>query len=367
MNTFITSAIALTAVSASAFATDNGWVSLDQEINNLNASLAAQNATGPKLGGWIQARYENSSDIQVVDPSAGGGGGGALAPGTSVTHDLSGFRLSSVRVELSGDAGSGYSYKVSFDLASGAALLQDAYAQFKLGDQVTGKIGLFKPDFLRSSTVDDNKTVLLDRTIIGSGHEWNDRDAGLEVGFTYDMLRASVSVLNGSDLEGKELALCAKVAVNLMGGGVGKVEGAYGAPEAMALSAGLSYRDDANLDKATTIGFEVEMTAGAFSLAGEMVQLDTNNFIDFGPAGALTTSDSTPWDVTGSYLFSEHWEGVARYENPDDADNSNQMSFGVNYLVSGHDIKWTAEYAALSTDNVLGDVSVISLGISVSM
>ena len=30
MNKLVTTAIALTAVSASAFATDNGWVSLDQ-------------------------------------------------------------------------------------------------------------------------------------------------------------------------------------------------------------------------------------------------------------------------------------------------------------------------------------------------
>src|SRR5690349_2793470 len=101
MNKLVYSAIALTAVSASAFATDNGWVSLDQEINNLNASLSAQNATGPKVGGYVQARWENSSDLQVTDPVSGN------------DHDLSGFRLSNVRVEITGDAGSDYSYKVS--------------------------------------------------------------------------------------------------------------------------------------------------------------------------------------------------------------------------------------------------------------
>ena len=66
MNKFVHSAIALTAVSASAFATDNGWVSLDQEINNLNASLSAQNATGPKVGGFLRTRWSTTGD--VVEP-----------------------------------------------------------------------------------------------------------------------------------------------------------------------------------------------------------------------------------------------------------------------------------------------------------
>jgi hypothetical protein len=305
------------------------------------------------VGGYVQARWDNSSDLQV--PPTG--------------NDLSGFALGNVRVEITGDAGSDYSYKVSFDLESGVAELKDAYAKFKIGDQVTGKIGQFKANFLRSSTVSDNKLVLLDRTLLGNGHEWNDRDVGLEIGFAYDTITVTVSAQNGEDLQGKENELCAKATINLMGGGVGKVEGAYGAGDSTALTAGVAYLNDSELDNGTTIGFEVELTSGPFSLAGEMVTLDEDNSIDFGPGDLLTTTDSSPWSATGSYLFSDMWEGVIRYEDADDADNSNQMTFGVNYFVSGHDIKWTAQYYTLSTDNAVygGDVSVISVGISLSM
>ena len=93
MNTFVHSAIALTAVSASAFATDNGWVSLDQEINNLNASLSAQNATGSRVGGFLRTRWSTTSD--GVEPVSG--------------TDVQGFSLDNVRIESSGDAGSAYS------------------------------------------------------------------------------------------------------------------------------------------------------------------------------------------------------------------------------------------------------------------
>ena len=356
MNKFVLSAIALTAVSASAFATDNGWVSLDQEINNLNASLSAQNATGPKVGGFLRTRWTTSNDIQVPDPVSGG------------THDLQGFTLDNVRVEISGDAGSDYSYKVSFDLASGAAVLRDAYGKFKIGDQVTGKLGNFKANFLRSSTVADNKLVLLDRTWLGSGAEWNTRDLGIEFGFTYDTISLTISGQNGSDTQGKETDLCAKVAINLMGGGVGKVEGAYGAGDSTALTAGVAYMNDSNLDNGQLLGIEVELTSGPFSLAGEMVTLDTDNTIDIDIGGTtLTTTDSSPWSATGSYLFSDMWEAAVRYEDFDDVDNSKQMSFGVNYFVSGHDIKWTAEYKAFSTDNVVGDVNAIMIGLSISL
>lgn len=332
MNKLVYGAIALTAVSASAFATDNGWVSLDQEINNLNASLSAQNATGPKVGGYVQVRYDNSTDIQINDPVS------------TTDHDLSGFSLNNVRVEITGDAGSDYSYKVSFELSSGTADLKDAYAKFKIGEDVSGKIGQFKANFLRSSTVSDNKTLFLDRTVIGSGHEWNDRDVGLEFGFHYDTIDVTASVQNGTDLQGDELELCAKLNINLMGGGVGKVEGAYGAGDSTALSAGLSYMEDANLPESSLVGAELELTSGPFSLAGEMVMLDVDNFIDFGPGGVLFTTDSTPWNATGSYLFSDMWEGAVRFEDMDDVDSSSQMTVGVNYYVSGHDIKWTAQY-----------------------
>jgi phosphate-selective porin len=354
MNKLVTTAIALTAVSASAFATDNGWVSLDQEINNLNASLSAQNATGPKLGGYVRVRYDNSGDIVVADPLGSG------------DHDLSGFSMQNVRVEISGDAGSDYSYKVSFDLASGAAALRDAYAKFKIGDQVTGKIGNFKANFLHSSTVSDNKTVLLDRTVLGSIGMWNTRDVGLEFAFNYDTINVSASAQNGTDLQGDELEFCVKASINLMGGGVGNIEGAYGAGDSTALTLGLAWMDDGNYDNSTMLGLEALLTSGPFSIAGEMVDIDEGGAW-FDDTPTFVGADSTPWDITGSYLFSDMWEGVVRYEDLDDVDSTNVMTIGVNYFVSGHDIKWTVEYLDTTSDVAANEFSVVSLGVAVSM
>lgn len=358
MNKLVYSAIALTAVSASALATDNGWVSLDQEINNLNASLSSQNATGPKVGGYARVRWTNSSDIQVTDPISGN------------PHDLSGFSLDNVRVEITGDAGSDYSYKVSFDLAGGTAALKDAYAKFKISENVWGKIGNFKANFLRTEIVADNKLILLDRTVLGNIGAWNTRDLGIELGVTYDMLTVTVSGQNGTDGLGKEYEWYAKAVVNLMGGGVGKVEGAYGAGDQTALTAGISYMDDSNLTSASALGFEAELTAGPFSLSGELVDFGTNGVVtDSSVVGTPVYGfgNTTPWDVTGSYLFTDQWEVAGRYEDLDDTNNDKVSSFGVNYYVSGHDIKWTAEYQKLATDAASGDVSKVMVGFSIAL
>lgn len=332
MNKLVYSSLVLTLVSTPGFATE--WASLDQEINNLNASLTAQNATGPKLGGWVRSRFSDVSD--------------------DVGGDTQGFSFDAIRLEISGDAGSDYGYKVSFDLESGAAELKDAYATFKLGDMATGKMGQFKANFLRSSTVANNRLVLLDRTNLGSNALWNDRDIGLALMGNFETIGWSLSAQNGDDGLADEYKFTAKITADLMGGGVGKAEGAYGANDGTAFTAGLAWLDDGSFDAGTAIGAEVALTMGGFSAAAEMVDLDE----DIG--------DNTPWDVTASYLFTQNWEAAVRYEDRDDTDETTDMTVGVNYYISGHDIKWTLQYDTTDSDNAALEIDAISLGLGVS-
>ena len=67
MKKFAYGALALAAVGAAGQATDSGWSGLDQEINSLSASLATQNATGPKVGGYIITALDYESDPPVWD------------------------------------------------------------------------------------------------------------------------------------------------------------------------------------------------------------------------------------------------------------------------------------------------------------
>ncbi len=354
MNKLVYSAAALTLVSAPGVASENEWSSLDQEIASLTSSLNTQN-TGPKVGGWIISSWRFSDDIDV-DPS------------TPSSDDENGFQLDQARVEITGDAGSGYSYKLSFDFGgSGTDItddggdsftignvgtIKDAYATWKIGDMVTGKMGRFKQPFLRSSLVSDNKLLFLDRTILGE--QFDSRDLGLMFSGQFDTIDWHVAAQNGSDGQAEEYLFTGRVTANLMGAGVGKVEGAYGAGEETNLTAGVAVSDDGAFNDGMALAGEVAMTAGPFSAAAEVVDLDK----DIG--------DATPWDVTGSYMFTDMYEVAARYEDADDTDNTTVWRVGVNRYTQGHDIKWMAQFASSDSDNTALEVDEFALGLVVS-
>src|SRR6188768_331835 len=94
MRRFVHAAVALALASAPGFANENEWSSLDQEINNLSTSLSAQNAAGPKIGGFIRTSFRYSDDQDALDIDGDGAPGG---------EDEMGFKLDKVRVEISGD------------------------------------------------------------------------------------------------------------------------------------------------------------------------------------------------------------------------------------------------------------------------
>lgn len=363
MNKLVYSALALTLVSVPGLAADNEWSSLDQELNNLTSSLSAQNSSGPKVGGWVITSWRNSSDIDVPNTTGG-------------TNHLGGFQFDSLRIEITGDAGQDYGYKVSFDFASGnTATLKDAYGTFKLGDAVSGKLGRYKQPFLRSALVSDNKTLFLERSNLGA--IFSARDLGLQFSGSFDTVEWSLTAQNGSDDQGNKYRYTGRVTANLMGSGVGKNEGAYGSGgDDTNLMVGIAGSDDDELDKGLELGGEVNLTHGPFALSGEIVDFDKGTSVagvdTFGinhsviPGVLVDVANTTPWAATGSYMFTDMYEAAVRYEDTDDANNTTRWTIGVNRYVSGHDIKWTAEYSKVKSDALANDIDLWGFGLAVS-
>jgi hypothetical protein len=320
--------VALGALSAPSFATE--WANLDAEINTLNASLQAQDAGGPKLSGWVRSRFTDVSDA-----------------------DEQGFEFDSLRIEIQGSAGSDYGYKVSFDMASGEALLRDAFATFKLGDVVTGKMGLFKTAFNRDSLTFDAKLLFLDRSNIGGNGLWNTRTLGLQFYGQYETLGWNVSAQNGDDALNDEYKFALRVHADLMGKQSSN-EGAYGAAEGTNLMVAAAWMDDGGIDDGDALLAEVSLTMNNFAFAAEVVDLGAG------------VDDGTPYDVLASYLFMPQWEGAIRYEDRDDAANTTDISVAVNYYVAGHGIKWTVQYDTFDSDGASAEPDALSLGLAVS-
>jgi hypothetical protein len=371
MNKLVYSALALTLVSVPGIASENEWSSLDQELNNLSSSLSAP-STGPKIGGWIISSFRYDKD-QPVPADTTAAGFDTITP-----HYQSGFQLDSVRVEISGDAGNDYGYKVSFELKSGTLSLRDAYATFKIGDAVTGKVGNFKMPFLRSALLGDNRLLFLERT--GLGRIFAVRDLGIGFNGAFDTVSWWAAFQNGGDAQGYRGLMTGRFAANLMGNGVGANEGAYGGGEDtnLTLAGALAY--DNSVPDGLLLSSSLDVTHGPFSLSGELVSFDkgtntgaTSSF----PTGATgttldpiigvsTAADTVPWDLTGSFMFTDQYEVAARYQDADDPNNTTAWSFVLNRYVQGHDIKWQAEYNHIKTDDASGDRDQFGIGLAVS-
>jgi hypothetical protein len=380
MRKLVYSAVALTLVSVPGFASDNEWSSLDQEIANLSSSLSAQNAPGPKLSGYIKTSFRYSQDED------------ALFGGPPNNEDESGFKLDKVRIEISGDANQDYSYKVSFDLASGTATLKDAYVQWKIADNFRATMGQFTKPVLMESVISDKNLLFYQRTALGEF--FRPRDTGAMLSGNFDTIEWSVSAQNGVDDTGgqtkqNDFNYSARLAANLMGAGAGKrIEGAYGAAQDTNLTVGIAWADNKSLDDQDVIAGDFALTSGPFSLSGEIAHFgkgDTsegfpskdgsdlhwgsdNSFVSIDP------SDETSFDLTLSYLFTPEYEAAIRYEfgKMDDSGLTDDPSVeawsaAINKYVQGHDIKWTLQILKTISDDDTNEILEWTLGLTVGI
>lgn len=382
MRKLVYSAVALTLVSVPGFASDNEWSSLDQEIASLSSSLSAQNAPGPKIGGYLKTSYRYSTSKD------------ALFGGPPNDSDESGFKLDKVRVEITGDANQEYSYKVSFDLASGSAAIKDAYVQWKIADSFRATLGLFTKPVLSESLISDKNLLFYQRTALGEF--FRPRDTGAMLGGNFDTIEWSISAQNGTNDSGGQSKqsgdfanYSARLAANLMGAGAGKrIEGAYGAAQDTNLTAGIAWADNKALKDQNLFAGDLAMTSGPFSIAGEIVSFGKGDPTDGFPAKdgkdlhwgsdnsnvSIDPSDKVSWDATVSYLFTPEYEAAIRYEQgnakqgalPDDP-SVQAWSLGVNKYVQGHDIKWTLEVLHTISNDHTNEITEWTLGLTVGI
>lgn len=357
MKKFAYGALALAAVGAAGQATDTGWSGLDQEINSLSASLATQNTTGPKVGGYIITALDYEADPPGITGDLNGDGD-TVDAGEGVAFegdDTLGWDFRNIRLQVSGDLGQDYSYKVSFDLADGTAVLKDAYVDWKITDGIKGRWGQYKIPFVRSGLISKQKLLFLQRTAIGD--RLGTRDLGFTVSGQFEMVNFWINAQNGVDGITKDMFYNARVTFDVMGDGVAMLEGAYGAGDAVGLVVGGAIGEDSGLDDGMIWAIEAALTSGPFSVAAEMADFDE----DLG--------DNTPWDATASFMFTDQYEVAFRYEDYDTSENETSYGIGVNRYVAGHDIKWTLQWMHLDTDEESGGIDFdrdqVSLGLTV--
>ena len=352
MNKYVTSALALAIAGSVTYAdpSDSDWLELDSEINSLATTL-----TSPQDGmGWtalLRFTYSYSSD----DIATGGG------------DDISGFKFEDLDIAFFGSVAE-YGWRVSGDVDSSTFTLEDAYVYWDCGEFFTATAGRFKPRVLRSGFIDPEDQLFIDRTALGSSFDfWNE---GIAADGFYEQFTWWVAIHNGFNGQVSDHLFLARGEYNF-GAGAADSEGAMGGNDDLNGVVGVFFANDETVFEpdGTLIGADVNGNFGQIGFGAEIVSLDDNVLLqtaqDFSRiVGLGFDGDSTPYNLTVSYLVNPDWEVGLRYEDLDNTPDDTIISIVANWYQSGNNAKWQFQWSNFDSDSTF-DGSVFQIGVVV--
>ncbi|MEM7309460.1 MAG: hypothetical protein AAF682_22450 [Planctomycetota bacterium] len=334
---------------------DSEWLELDREISSLSSPVTTAQ------GGITWSALLRSSLNYSDDDIATGGG-----------KDIFGNEFQDIDLSATGQLGD-FFWRIAGDMDFGDLTLEDAFVSFDCGELVNVLMGNHKPSFLRSANVAPDSLVFTNRTALGSVFDFWDNGIAARGNFE-DMVMWTISAMNGGNGEFADHAWYLRLEYAL-GEGAGAAEGALGAGDEFAATIGLSY---ANFDDISgtggddqSIGLDFWGTAGPIGFGAEVLTIDDGIAAvtdeDFGAGLTVVgfSPDSTPWDVTGTYLINEDLEAGLRYENTDNDFDTTLLTLGIAWYMMGHNAKMTASITDIDSDSGAPDGTILQAGFTV--
>ena len=192
MNTKFTAfAAALVATAGLAQAETDLSLARSYELSNTSSSydalLSNSNLANIKVSAQVQARYQLNSRDDASTTLAN--------PDDDLTL---GFSMRRAKVAIEGDVTDNIKGKVqfAFSRSSGASALEDAYADWKVNDDLTLRIGQFKQSLIREENVSSKRQLASERSAVNETFTHN-RSQGIELRFGGDSWRGAVGFTDG--------------------------------------------------------------------------------------------------------------------------------------------------------------------------
>jgi hypothetical protein len=334
-------------LSGFAVASETDYSSLDRDIEALVSGRLTDNA-GPNISGYVQVRYQNSSDLP-----------GEADPAT--TNDLGGFNIPRARVSFKGER-EGYGYKVQVDFTNGSSL-KDAYVSIPVGEHSI-RVGILHTGISRNGMNSSSKLFFIDRSEIGN--LFDNRDTGAVFRGNFEKLALFLSLTNGTDGTGDELMSAVRVAFDFMGAGVGKVEGAYGGADEMGGTVAAAIYDDGEATDGSAVLIEAHVASSQFSAGLELFDADKLG-VSAAPGSSMAVDDATAMTLYGTYMLTpDQWELGVRFQDLDDADDTTVMDLGVNRYLDGHKLKYSIGYRSISSDLAVNEADILQVQLQVA-
>lgn len=188
MNTKLTAmAAAVVATAGLAQAGSDLSLARSYELNNdasqYDALLSQSNLSNIKVKAQVQARYQYNDRDDA---------------GLGDNDTTLGFSLRRTKIEVSGDVTDNISAKVkfAFSRSTGTAGLEDAYAKWKVSEDLTLKIGQFKQQIIREETLSGSKQLAAERSALNETFN-QAYSQGIEAHFGGDSWRGAIGFSDG--------------------------------------------------------------------------------------------------------------------------------------------------------------------------
>ena len=328
---------------------DDAWIRLDQEIEQLAESLHEN--SGPEVGLLMRLNYASSSDFTI---------GG---------NDLGGILWDNIRLSVAGRTGA-FEYFLQTESAAASVIIPtgilDAWIRTSINENLRLTMGLMPQPFLNSSGIEPQNLLFILRT--ANAQFWNSRDQSLMLDGTVGAIDWAVSAANGTDFGGDDLAYSGQVSVHALGGGLDQVQGAYGKGEDLRVTAIASYHENENaIDEGDVVALELAGSWGRWYSSLEHLQYGDDGLP--GGAGVFSVaSDTSPFSAVLSFMFVEDkYETAVRYQDLDDTFETEAFTVGVNRYFDGRNGMWQLNYINKTADLPGIDSQTVAVGFTVSI
>ena len=323
MNKIITTSIALAVASTTSFANGGSWLELDKDIASLSSTVNV--AGGTEVGGLLRSSYRDGGDVGE-------------------------FGFEDVMLHAGGSLEE-FTWRISGDMSDGGFTLDDAHVVWSYNSNVSVAWGQFKLPMFRSSSIDQESMLFIDRSVLGATYD--NYDMGVSISGSNSGLDWTLAAVNGDadPADQESLTMFAHVDYH-MGNGANSSDGAMLAGDEMDATIGFSYMDEQDDGLDAVLGIDFAMTMGQFSLMVELADGDDD---------AVGSLGNAPNAFTFGYLFADNMEAAFRHEDRDLGDDTSKDTFGLNYYLHGHNAKWQINYI----DDESAADEVIAIGLTV--
>jgi hypothetical protein len=339
------------AASVSGDFADSDWSNLDRVMAELTAEGQGLNGDDRRplaVSGFLRTNFAYSEDV---------------SPPGMPGKDMAGFNLDAARIELSGRT-AGMDAFVSADAFTGTMILLDAMVTVHPTDMVSIVAGQFRLPLLRTGLLRFSDTLFISRTRNGIFASLRDRGAMVQV--DEGVFHGQLAIHNGADTVGSDHQVTGRITLDVAGEGVQEREGAYGAPQELAATIGVSGTDDQGLDNGEIVAFEAAMTMGPISFQGEYLNYGRTYDLDvLGIPIPGSRSDTNPYSLTASAMVvPDRVELALRFDDFEDNLGRELLTAGANYYFEGHAAKLQLNFTHL--DSLGGDEQILALGATVA-